>query len=318
MQEAIQLNNMDLQTKFKDRDPIETVNKLKDIFTSLNISVVEDWIDSGVNSCYSLRVQIEKTTLGQNGKGATSDFARASGYGELYERIANDLMYIGDYAPDAGKKSGFYYAPDEEYLTASDIVKNNPSYLNILTDKIIKSKEADRRNFAFLNPKESNDKNQLILEAVDEWAFLKPQGYDGKQDFIGLPFYNITKEKTEVIPYSMLRSTYGTNGTCTGNTIDEALVQGLSEIYERYVNFYLITHKITPPDIPEEYLKTFPDLWKMIEDIHNKGAYKVIIKDCSLGIDYPVVAVILINRNTQTYRVNLAPIHPSQLLLNVL
>ena len=45
---------------------------------------------------------------------------------------------------------------------------------------------------------------------------------------------------------------------CAGNSPEEALVQGLSEIIERVVQRRIFTEKPALPDVPEEYIQQFP------------------------------------------------------------
>lgn len=99
------------------------------------------------------------------------------------------------------------------------------------------------------------------------------------------------------------------NGMCAGNTAEEALVQGLSEVLERYVNMRILADKITPPDIPLEYLKQHPSIYQMTQEIEKSGNFKVIMKDCSLGQGLPVVGVIFINKDDQSYFVKFGS-HP--------
>ena len=294
-----------IENKYKDNKPVETVNKIRNILYKLGIITKDIWIDSGVKNCHSLRVLIENTEVGQNGKGVTDEYALASGYAELYERISNGLMYLGDYSDRAAKHLGFYYDPDEKYMTSEELSSAGSKWVDFLTSQIMKDHNGGIPVFSFMP-----DNDKKIKDAVDEWKFLLPEGFDEKFDFISIPFYDIKRNRIEYFPYSLLRSTYGSNGTCTGNTPYEAIVQGLSEIFERHVNIYLIANRITPPTVPDEYLATFENLHSMIKDIEKKGPYSVMVKDCSLGKGYPVVAVILINYESQTYKVKFGS-HPS-------
>ena len=46
-----------------------------------------------------------------------------------------------------------------------------------------------------------------------------------------------------------------------GNSKDEALVEGISEIIERYVHRLVIQNRLSLPDIPESYIKKYPKLY---------------------------------------------------------
>ncbi|MBI9100165.1 MAG: YcaO-like family protein, partial [Spirochaetaceae bacterium] len=123
-------------------------------------------------------------------------------------------------------------------------------------------------------------------------------------------YYDVKKNQLHDIPYPILRSTYGSNGICAGNTPYEALVQGISEIFERYVNIKIIKEKITPPTVPMDFIKEYPYLYRMITEIESMGNYRVIVKDCSLGRGFPVICIILSDLDNQTYRVKFGA-HPS-------
>ncbi|MBF8984390.1 YcaO-like family protein [Lutibacter sp. B2] len=58
---------------------------------------------------------------------------------------------------------------------------------------------------------------------------------------------------------------------------------------------------MTPPTIPKSYLEDFPKINNMIKQIDSNGNYEVIVKDCSLNKGYPVVCVLYINKDDQTY-----------------
>jgi ribosomal protein S12 methylthiotransferase accessory factor len=86
-------------------------------------------------------------------------------------------------------------------------------------------------------------------------------------------------------------------------------VQGLSEIFERHVNLRIVKEKIKLPTIPDWYLMKYERLYKVIKEIEKEGRYKVLIKDGSLGKGYPVVVLIIIDKERQSYGVRLGA-HP--------
>ena len=85
-----------IDTMYKDDSPINTVNRIKNILNDYGIKTIERWNDSGVPYCYSLRVSVFGTVFGVNGKGVTKEFALASGYGELMERLQLGRVFKGD------------------------------------------------------------------------------------------------------------------------------------------------------------------------------------------------------------------------------
>ena len=80
--------------KFKDASPEATLAKIKDILQKNGLSVTEHWCAHSVSNCYALRITIDGTSFGSNGKGVTEALARASAYAELMERLqANQIGY---------------------------------------------------------------------------------------------------------------------------------------------------------------------------------------------------------------------------------
>lgn len=99
--------------KFKDASPVDTVNRIKGILAAQNLSVTEDWFDSNVNNCYSLRVTIDGTKFGTNGKGVTKELANASAHAELMERLQSGLTGRHDLT-----------FPDEKWMNSQELVVN--------------------------------------------------------------------------------------------------------------------------------------------------------------------------------------------------
>ena len=50
---------------------------------------------------------------------------------------------------------------------------------------------------------------------------------------------------------------FGSNGMSAGNTKEEALVEGISELIERYVQQEVILKNLRLPDFPTSYIKNY-------------------------------------------------------------
>ncbi len=149
------------------------------------------------------------------------------------------------------------------------------------------------------------DKKSDLLQ---EWLCLNPEELPTK--VLTIPFYNLNTNKISQIPLTMAQYYFGTNGMAAGNTLEEALVQGLCEIIERYVTKEIINQSIIPPTIPDGYLlEKHTNIYKIKEQIERKGDYKVIFKDCSLNKGFPVVGLIFIDQGKQEYFVRFGS-HP--------
>ncbi len=292
-------------SRCKDASPADTVHRIRNILCGLGIMTIDDWADSGIDGCYSLRVTIAGTGMGSNGKGTDTLYAMASGYAELIERMQNNILYLGGMSDEAATHGGFLIAPDEKYFSYNKIAEMDNALLNYILPRTMSEglqgieDDSDTR---FKNESEER------LEAIKTWTLFNPP--DAPSSVIAVPFYSIKNRSIQYLPYDMYSAIYGSNGMCAGNTPEEALVQGLSEIFERYVNKKLIADRITPPTIPDEYLMNFPHLYRIIKNIQQSGRYKVIVKDCSLGKNYPVVGTIMIDTYKGTFGMKLG-VHPT-------
>ncbi len=82
-----------------------------------------------------------------------------------------------------------------------------------------------------------------------------------------------------------------------GNTLAEAQVQCLSEIFERAVKREIIEGEITLPDVPQEILAKYPGIIEGIKGLEEQG-FPTLVKDASLGGQFPVMCVTLMNPRT--------------------
>lgn len=275
--------------KYKDELPENTIFLIKEIIKNIGLITEEtNWLNS-INGFYSLCVHIKGTSISANGKGTTPEYALASAYAELMERIQNQTYFRlnGNLSDEAFKSQGFYYAPDEIYMNIDSLLSSKNQWLINQFNKL------------------DNSINKRDL--LSNWTsiYIKDTGCD----FVCLPYMNVMTNQISYIPVNTISKMYMSNGMCAGNTREEAVVQGLSEVFERVVNCKIIIDKITPPTIPDNYIEKFPKVYKMVESIRGIKGCNLIIKDCSLNRGYPVVGIILINQITQSYFVKFGS-HP--------
>ena len=98
-------------------------------------------------------------------------------------------------------------------------------------------------------------------------------------------------------PSNLIENLYLSNGMSAGNTLAEAQVQCLSEIFERAVKREILEGEIALPDVPEEVLAKYPSIVAGIQGLEEQG-FPVLVKDASLGGDFPVMCVTLMNPRT--------------------
>ena len=267
--------------KYKDELPLHTVRKIRNILNDLGILAVETCWNHSADGFYSVSLKIGDTNLTTNGKGTSYEYALASAYGEMMERLQNQAPFRlnTDLSEEALQYKGFYYAPDEKHLSMAEVLNSKEDWM--------------QKQTARLDP--SIDKKELL----QKWQGVSYE--KTPSDFIALPYLNVKTHRLSYIPIKMISKMYMSNGMCAGNTQEEALVQGLSEVLERHVNKKILNEKVTPPTIPNDHFKTYPRIAEMITKIKSSGNYDVIVKDCSLNQGYPVIGVIFINKADQTY-----------------
>lgn len=251
----------------KDASPLQTIKNVKAILKSLGIKIMESEMKNLSDRLYSIRIGLPGTSLsvGVNGKGISPDLARASAYGELMERIQNQYLYplsrYYSFDRELATDYGFYIAPDERYLNVSETRKNVPAGM------------------------ESKD------------YFLS--SFYGSKKIISIPYYSLRQKAVKYLPIDF--SAISTNGMCAGNTPEEALVQGISEIFERYVNQEIYFKGVVPPTVPHAVIASvFPEQYELLQAIEASGPLKVIVKDCSLGRGFPVMGVIIFHKKWHT------------------
>ncbi len=112
-----------------------------------------------------------------------------------------------------------------------------------------------------------------------------------------LPFVRKSDGETVYFPSNLVENLYLSNGMSAGNTLAEAQVQCLSEIFERAVKREIIENEITLPDVPQDVLDKYPSIVAGIKGLEEQG-FPVLVKDASLGGQFPVMCVTLMNPRT--------------------
>jgi len=272
------------KNKYKEKDPVKTVDYIKSILEEMDLEMDEIWAPNNMIGTYSLRLVVKGTTIGTNGKGMTKDYARASAYAEFLERLQN-LKLVSNatfYNYLSNNKSDFNLFPDEVRIPISQWIKED----NVFYRQILKELNIEGEDF------------EKIGQGLSGVKKIDYSIYEQKDTLLCLPYYSVKERKCINLPYFSMSIHYGSNGMCAGNTPHEALVQGLSEIAERVVQKKIIMDKECFPDVPEEYLRKFDDIYKMYQVCKASDKFDVYIKDCSCGGKYPVAALILIEKNT--------------------
>ena len=247
----------------KDVKPTETIDKIRSIFLKIGIFVTEQWYIFSEH-CYSVRITISDLPhIGANGKGIDKEYALASAYAELVERIQNRVLF--------GPQYGMIEVSPSKYLDHENVP---------LCDLIEKD---EFKIFQSLNP---DTKNNIC----NNHSSIKCH-----------PYYDVIKNTTKYIPDSLIFQRSGTTGFCAGNTPQEAISQGICEVFERFVAYKVFHEKIPLPIIPKTEVKS-SILQKLIKSYEDNG-FKLLIKDATLDGKYPVVAIVLCSSDRTKYKV---------------
>lgn len=226
-----------------------------------------------LTNCYSINMSFANASshIYSNGKGSCEQSCMASSYGELIERLQTNNSFSDFYLPNRK-----HYPDEVEFSLGGDY----------LDDKLK----------AIYNPSGELEDEDLIDFNSDS---------DG---VIALPFVNLQTNKKIYFPVNILANLYVSNGLASGNSPQEAGIQALSEIIERYVKFEVIKNGYSLPLFDNATLSSFPKLVNDIELLREKG-YIINVYDSSLGGKFPVTAISLINPQNGTLFVSFGS-HP--------
>ncbi len=266
---------------YKDSDPNDTIKKCQNILNSLGFTFSEDCIQS---SEHLFSVSLQEKNLGyfSNGKGSTLEYAKASAYAEFLERLQN-VLFLKDWNKNTfGSSFNFY--PDE-VLKPWEILKNFPDLLKDLS-------------FQF----ELGSKRPFLNE--DEFIAYCKARFNNEREVLCANFYSLKKGEV-LFPFEILSDLIYTSGMCAGNTPEEAIAQGLSEIFERWASFFCWSNNLTPPKIDRDFIyKKYPQQYSQIKEIESLNPnISLTVLDCSLGLGIPVVGVLLVDTNLHRFRV---------------
>lgn len=268
---------------FKDDLPINTIEKFKKKLEYIGLTFTESIFKVSDNIFYVNLLDKQNLGFKVSGKGTTKEYALASAYGEAIERVqCLHFNYSIDWETLSRRNPpNFVYLPDEK------VIENSIGYQDIpdVKEDILK-----KIKYNLLDSDSGNRCNSFL-----ENYFSRSSIY--------LKFFNYNSNTDKYLPIQDIHNLTGSNGMSSGNTKDESFVQGISEIFERWVEEYIYQNKLTPPEVPMDYItKNYPNIYKIIKQIKDNSGYDSYIYDCSLGKGVPVLCVVFINKDNQRYK----------------
>ena len=269
--------NADSSTFILGKDlPLEqTIANMSGILAGLGIKIeIASWRNI-IPNVWSLHIRDAHSPMCfTNGKGATKESALASALGEYIERLNNNHFYAGAYWGEDLANAEFVHYPNEKWF--------KPGKKDALPKEIL-----DPYCLSIYNPDGELKGSHLIDTNSGNVA----------RGICALPFVRQSDQQVVYFPTNLVENLFVSNGMSAGNTLAEAQVQCLSEIFERAVKKVILEGEICLPDVPANVLAKYPSIMAGIQGLEAQG-FPVLVKDASLGGQYPVMCVTLMNPKT--------------------
>ena len=260
----------------KDASLESSIAAMQARLQALGFNVVErSWLNP-VEGVWSVHIsERDCPLLFTNGKGASEQAARASALGEFFERLSTSYFWTHYYLGEQIANHDYTHYPQEQWFALeSDGVW--PS--GLLTPEL----------HDYYNPEGSVDAERLVDLNSGNVA----------RGICAIPYQRLRDGTTVWFPVNLIGNLYVSNGMSAGNTLAEARAQALSEIFERHIKFRIIAEGLCLPDVPEQVIARYPRIAAGIDALREAG-FELLIKDASLGGEYPVMNVTLLNPNDQ-------------------
>ena len=259
----------------KDLPLEQTIANMTSVLAGLGIKIeIASWRNI-VPNVWSLHIRDAHSPMCfTNGKGATKESALASALGEYIERLSNNHFYAGSYWGEEIANAPFVHYPNERWF--------KPGRKDALPKGIL-----DEYTLEIYNPDGELRGSHLI----------DTNSGNVERGICSLPFVRQSDGEIVYFPTNLVENLFVSNGMSAGNTLVEAQVQCLSEIFERAVKREIIEGEIALPDVPQEVLAKYPGVVAGIKGLEEQG-FPVLVKDASLGGQYPVMCVTLMNPRT--------------------
>ncbi len=259
----------------KDLPLEETIANMSGMLAGLGMKIeIASWRNI-VPHVWSLHIRDAHSPMCfTNGKGATKESALASALGEFIERLNCNHFYGAAYWGEEIANAAFVHYPNERWFKPGP---NDALPTDILDEYCLQIYNPDGE----LQGSHLYDTNSGNVE----------------RGICSLPFVRQSDGAVVYFPSNLIENLYVSNGMSAGNTLVEAQVQCLSEIFERAVKREILEGEIALPDVPLEVLAKYPGILAGIQGLEEQG-FPVLVKDALLGGEYPVMCVTLMNPRT--------------------
>ena len=259
----------------KDLPLEQTIANMSGILAGLGMKIeIASWRNL-VPNVWSLHIRDAHSPMCfTNGKGATKESALASALGEFIERANCNHFYNDQFWGEEIANAAFVHYPNERWF--------KPGKKDALPAGIL-----DEYCREIYNP----DGELRASHLYDTNSGNTERG------ICALPYVRQSDGETVYFPTNLIDNLFLSNGMSAGNTLVEAQVQCLSEIFERAVKREILEGELALPDVPPDVLAKYPGILAGIEELEKQG-FPVLVKDASLGGEFPVMCVTLMNPHT--------------------
>jgi ribosomal protein S12 methylthiotransferase accessory factor len=259
----------------KDLPLEQTIANMSEVLANLGIKIeIASWRNI-IPNVWSLHIRDAHSPMCfTNGKGSTKESALASALGEYIERLSNNHFYAGAFWGEEIANANFVHYPNERWFKPG---KNDALPKEILDDYCL----------GIFNPDGELRGSHLI----------DTNSGNHERGICSLPYVRQSDGELVYFPSNLIENLYVSNGMRAGNTLAEAQVECLSEIFERAVKREILEREIALPDVPLQVLEKYPSILAGIRGLEEQG-FPVLVKDASLGGIYPVMCVTLMNPRT--------------------
>jgi ribosomal protein S12 methylthiotransferase accessory factor len=260
----------------KDAALESTISTLQGKLQHLGFHIEErSWLNP-VDGIWSVHIRDRDCPLlFSNGKGATRLACLASALGEFMERLSTNYFWTHFYLGPDFAGSAFVHFPQERWF---DVPESGSWPTEILTPELQK----------LYNPQGDVEASSLV----------DFNSGNSERGICAIPYVRERDGQTVFFPVNIIGNLYVSNGMAAGNTALEARTQALSEIFERSVKARIISEGLCLPDVPDEVIARYPRIARGIEALREAG-FGILVKDASLGGQYPVMNITLLNPQDQ-------------------
>lgn len=259
----------------KDLPLEQTIANMSQILANLGMKIeIASWRNI-VPNVWSLHIRDAQSPMCfTNGKGATKESALASALGEFIERLNCNFFYNDQFWGEDIANAAFVHYPNERWFKPG---RNDALPIGILDEYCLDIYNPDGE----LRGSHLYDTNSGNVE----------------RGICSLPYVRQSDGEVVYFPSNLIENLYLSNGMSAGNTLPEAQVQCLSEIFERAVKREILEGEMALPDVPQQVLAKYPSILAGIQALEEQG-FPVLVKDASLGGEFPVMCVTLMNPRT--------------------